>query len=263
VQCAESLRVQAYFDGEVDALSALEIERHSEHCAECRALLEDLARTRARLHRELDYAAAPAQLRARIARALDEEQGAAPTRPRSTVPPWWRTRPFWAGAGGGLGAALAASLVWLFLSAAPPAALLDELASAHVRSLLPAHLTEVVSTDRHTVKPWFAGRADVSPVVADFTPEGYHLLGGRADPLAQQRAAVLVYQHGAHVINVFAWAAGGKRALPERSTRAGYHLVCWSAADLEYCAVSDAGWDELAGLERLLRGLAARDAAGE
>jgi len=260
VQCAESLRVQAYFDGEVDALSAVEIERHTERCAECRALLADLGRARERIRRELDCAAAPAALRVRIARTLDQEARVAGLRAGSSAAPPWRTRPFWMGAAGGLGAALAAALVFLFLSTLPSAALLDELVTAHVRSLIPGHLTDVVSTDQHTVRPWFAGRADVAPMVADFTAQGYHLLGGRVDYLDRQRAAVLVYQHGAHFINVFAWVTGGQRAFPERTTRAGYHLVSWRAGDIEYCAVSDAGWDELAGLQRLLRDLATRDA---
>jgi anti-sigma factor RsiW len=271
VQCAESLHVQAYFDGEVDALNALDVERHTERCAECRALLEDLARTRERIRHEREQLQAPEALRGRIIQTLaqestlaDQARVAAPDAtatapPSSRTRPLWRTRPFWAGAGAALGAALAAALVFLFLSAVPSAALLDELAAAHVRSLMPGHLTDVVSTDQHTVKPWFVGRVDVSPVVADFTGQGYHLLGGRADYLDRQRAAVLVYQHGAHVINVFTWAPGGRRTLPGRTTRAGYHLVFWRVGDLEYCAVSDAGWGELAGLEGLLRGLASHD----
>jgi anti-sigma factor RsiW len=274
VQCAESLRVQAYFDGEVDALAAAEIERHAGHCPECRALLQDLERTRARVRRDLDFPQAPAALRERITRSLDDEDRVAPRaasqevapesphlappRRRPAAPPPWRTRPFWQGAFGGLGAAAAAVLAYLFLNALPSAALEEELARAHVRSLMPGHLTDVVSTDQHTVKPWFAGHADVSPVVADFSAEGYRLVGGRADYLDRQRAAVLVYQHGAHVINVFVWA-GGRQAFPERITRAGYHLVFWQVRDLDYCAVSDAGWDELAGLVRLLRDLGARD----
>jgi anti-sigma factor RsiW len=129
---------------------------------------------------------------------------------------------------------------------------------AHVRALMSGHLTDVVSTDQHTVKPWFAGRADVSPVVADFTAQGYVLLGGRADYLDRQRAAVLVYRHGAHIVDVFAWAAGS-HGLAAETTRTGYHLVSWRVGDLEYCAVSDAGWQELAALERLLRERAALD----
>ena len=254
MQCAEALRVQAYFDGEVDAVSALEVERHAEHCPECRALLEHLANTRARMRSELEFATAPPQLRARISRVLDEEARRGNPQRAPRVP--LRPRPFWLGALGGMGAALAAALALFFLSPSLPNPVLDDLVTAHVRSLMPEHLTDVVSTDRHTVKPWFAGHADVSPVVADFAERGYRLIGGRADYFDQQRVAVVVYQHGAHVINVFTWVAG-RRALPESATRRGYHIACWKLGNLQYCAVSDTGWDELQGLVRLLR------AAGE
>jgi anti-sigma factor RsiW len=250
--------VQAYFDGEVDAVSAINVERHAEHCPECRALLEHLARTRARLRAELDFPNAPPQLRAALARRLDEEAATLAPRASVRVAPAWRARSFWLGAGGGATAALAASLALFVLSPAPRETALDGLVSAHVRSLLPERLTDVVSTDRHTVKPWFAGHADVSPVVADFTDAGYRLLGGRADYLEGQRAAVVVYQHGAHVINVFSWVAG-RRALPDFSTRNGYHIACWQSGNLQHCAVSDTGWDELEGLVRLLRDTAKGD----
>jgi anti-sigma factor RsiW len=162
-------------------------------------------------------------------------------------------RPFWVGALGGVGGTvIAAAFAFLLLVPRLTNPLLDQLVSAHVRSLMPSHLIDVVSTDKHTVKPWFAGHADVSPVVADFEPQGYRLIGGRVDYLEHQRSAVVVYQHGAHVINVFSWA-GRERALPADVTRSGYHLAFWKAGDLEYCAVSDTGWDELLGLVRLLR----------
>jgi anti-sigma factor (TIGR02949 family) len=261
VQCAEVLRVQAYFDGEVDALAAAEIERHAEQCPECRALLADLEATRARMRRELTHWEAPPQLRERIANRLDAEEAAAarsqaPAQPRRQG---WRVRPFWLGAFGGAGAAaLAASLAFLLLVPARPDPLLDDLVAAHVRSLMPEHLTDVVSSDRHTVKPWFAGHADVSPVVADFAPQGYRLIGGRADYLDHQRVAVTVYQHGPHIINVFSLAVA--RTFPSSTTRDGYHVTSWKAGTLQYCAVSDAGWEELTALQQLLQDLAARDA---
>jgi anti-sigma factor RsiW len=149
-------------------------------------------------------------------------------------------------------AAIAAAFAFLLLVPRLTNPLLDQLVSAHVRSLMPSHLTDVVSTDKHTVKPWFAGHADVSPVVADFEPQGYRLVGGRVDYLDHQRSAVVVYQHGAHVINVFSWA-GHDRVLPADVTRSGYHLAFWQAGDLTYCAVSDTGRDELLGLVRLLK----------
>ncbi len=260
MQCAESLRVQAYFDGEVDALSAAEIERHVEHCGECRALLLDLEKVRSALRGGIPYAAAPPALRTQILEALDNdsaaEAGAQPApqpnltpRPHSRL---WRKGSFWTGAFSGIGgAALAAALALFVVMPSLFSPLSNELVSAHVRSLMPDHLIDVVSTDRHTVKPWFAGHADVSPVVLDFEPQGYRLIGGRADYIGHQRSAVVVYRHGAHVINVFTWAANGR--LPADTTRSGYHLAFWQQGDIQYCAVSDTGWDELLGLMRLLR----------
>ena len=265
MQCAELLRVQAYFDGEVDALSAAEIERHVEHCSECRALLQDLEKVRTALRDGVTYTTAPQALRAQILRTLDQEDAAqastaAPQTstaavrskqrsvPRSRV---WRGRPFWAGAFSGIGGAAIAATLAFFVVMPAFSPLSNELVSAHVRSLMPAHLIDVVSTDRHTVKPWFAGHADVSPVVSDFESQGYRLIGGRADYIEHQRSAVVVYQHGAHVINVFTWAAAGR--LPSNTTRSGYHLAFWQQGDIQYCAVSDTGWEELLGLVRLLR----------
>ena len=259
MQCAESLRVQAYFDGEVDAISAADIERHVANCEECRALLDDLNKVRAALRKDSSVERAPPELRAKIALALDRESAAEAPRPMAQDPPAApgrgnrRVRSFWAGAFGGVGAtALAAGLAMFLLVPRLSNPLTDELVNAHVRSLMPAHLIDVVSTDRHTVKPWFAGHADVSPVVADFESQGYRLVGGRVDYLDHQRSAVVVYQHGAHVINVFSWAANG-RTLPGNATRSGYHLVFWKTGDLAYCAISDTAPDELDGLVRLLR----------
>jgi anti-sigma factor RsiW len=290
VPCAETLRVQAYFDREVDSLAAAEIERHVESCAECRAWLDDLERMRAALRADTTYHRAGPELRARIMSAIDRERSLQEN-PRSDADAeaeasgaagkgahaagrgaraagrgarTWRSRPFWAGALGGFGsAAIAAGLAFLVMM--PPAAnaVLDELVSAHVRSLMPtAQLIDVQSTDRHTVKPWFAGHADVSPVVADFAAQGYRLIGGRADYLERQRAAAVIYQHGAHFINVFSWAAD-RDALPRDATRNGYHIACWRAGNLNYCAVSDTGWDELNGLVRLLRDTGAAEAHEE
>ena len=104
----------------------------------------------------------------------------------------------------------------------------------------------------------YFNHADVSPVVADFEAQGYPLVGGRAGYLNHQRAAITVYRHGAHIINVFTWAVDA-RSKPRDATRNGYHLAFWRSGNLLYCAVSDTGWDELAGLTRLLQDLGARD----
>jgi anti-sigma factor RsiW len=259
MRCVESPRVQAYFDGEVPAVAAADIEGHIEHCAECRTTLQELEQLRAALRKELPYERAPPQLRDRIMRALDRESQGKILRPTAWGASAWRMRSFWAGAIGGVGGtAIAATLAFFLLAPPLPNPLLDEVVSAHVRSLMPTHLIDVVSTDKHTVKPWFAGHTDVSPVVADFEQQGYRLIGGRADYLNHQRSAVVVYQHGPHVINVFSWASP-RGAVPGNATRNGYHLAFWRAGDLEYCAVSDTGWDELLGLVKLLQDLSAHD----
>jgi anti-sigma factor RsiW len=258
--CAESLRVQAYFDSELDALAAADVERHSDACAECGALLKDLEQTRTALRQDLPYASAPPALRARIIRSLDQESAVRSPRLDRERLTSWRPRPFWKGAFSGIGGtAIAASIAFFLL--APPVTnpVLDDLVSAHVRSLMPDHLIDVVSTDKHTVKPWFAGHTDVSPVVADFDQQGYRLIGGRADYFDHQRAAVVVYQHASHVINVFSWVAD-QRGLPKNTTRNGYHLAFWRTGNLVYCAVSDIAWDELLGLVRLVQDTSNRDA---
>ena len=263
MQCAEALRVQAYFDGEVDAVSATQIERHVEHCPECRLLLQELNAVRAAL-KDVPYAGTPPALRARVMRALDQEQLDQEQLDRQKAiqqPAPYAVRPsrvrragsYWTGALSGFGgAALAASLAFFLLTPRPTDPLINDLVSSHVRSLMPDHLIDVVSSDRHTVKPWFAGHADVSPAVADFESQGYRLVGGRADFIYHQRSAVIVYQHGEHTINVFSWAAADHR-LPANTTRSGYHLAFWQQGDIQYCAVSDTGWDELLGLTRLMR----------
>jgi anti-sigma factor RsiW len=244
--------VQAYVDGETDAMASAEIERHLEQCAECRVLHQELLELHSALHRELPYPQAPPALRAQIMRLLDRENRPAHPAPRALS--IWRLRSYWIGALSGLGAAAAAAaLVLVLLMPTGTNSLADELVGAHVNSLMSSHLVDVVSTDRHTVKPWFAGHTDVSPLVADFDAQGYKLVGGRVDYLEHQRAAVIVYQHGAHTINVFSWADGPK-SLPDKATRNGYHLICWKAGDLDSCAVSDTSWDELQRLVLLLQG---------
>lgn len=248
----DSQRLEVYFDNEIGAPDAADIDAHVEQCAECRAQLQDLAQMRAALRQDLTHYRVPQATRARLARALDQESGAGSPRPSRA--------PFWAGAfGGACATAIAAVLAFVIFVPPPGNALVDDLVTAHLRSLMPDHLIDVVSTDKHTVKPWFAGHADVSPAVGDFEQQGYRLMGGRADYVDRQRAAVIVYQHGAHLINVFSWA-DDRHGLPRNLTRNGYQLIFWRSGDLDYCAVSDTAPQELQGLVHLLQGLGASGA---
>jgi anti-sigma factor (TIGR02949 family) len=259
MECAENLRVQAYFDGEVDTAAATDIERHLATCEQCRLLLQDLQQVRTLLRDKVAKTAIPAQLRERIMESLDAESRTV-VRLSDRKPPSPRvSRPFWIGVFSGVGgSAVAAAVTLLILAPLLNHSLTAELVADHTHSLMSSHLIDVVSTDQHTVKPWFAGRADVSPEVANFAQQGYRLLGGRVDELAHHKAAVMVYQHGPHYINVFSWASDSA-AVPQDTTRNGYHLAFWKVGNLAYCAVSDTGWNELKGLVRLLQEQSARD----
>jgi anti-sigma factor RsiW len=232
--------VQAYFDGELDAGAVLEVERHLQGCAECAALLADLEATRQLMRRDASYHRADAGLRADVLRGLPRDKSAAPR------------FGFLTGAASGAGGVALAAMLGFFLILPRPDPLTDDLVNAHLRSMMSDHLIDVVSSDRHTVKPWFAGHTDVSPPANDFAAQGYKLVGGRADYVAGHRAAVVVYRHGAHIMNVFAWAAGDTR-LPDTAARNGYRILCWRDADLDYCAVSDTGTEELQALVRLIK----------
>jgi anti-sigma factor RsiW len=127
----------------------------------------------------------------------------------------------------------------------PTTATTNQLVDAHVRSLLPNHLMDVVSTDRHTVKPWFAGKTDIAPPVVDLTDKGFPLLGGRLDYVDGHSAAVLVYGRRLHTINVFVWRTGNAEPRDGSFEVRGHSLLHWSSGGLSYWAVSDAAEPEL------------------
>jgi anti-sigma factor RsiW len=250
--CPESLNVQALADGELDAAASAAAERHLEGCAECRAQfagdqrLGAALRTRATRHR------APAALAARLGAALDAEDVAPPAAaPRRGA--WPRLPGYWPGAASGaLAAGVAALVLSVGLGRGAPDPLAHDVVAAHLRALVSGRAIDVETSDRHTVKPWFAGKVDVAPPVADFAAQGFALAGGRVDFVDGVRAAVVVYRHGAHVIDVFAWRDAGRPVRARAATESGYSLLTWRSGDLAFCAVSDTAPAELATLERLL-----------
>lgn len=195
---------------------------------------------------------APASLRqwaAEEARKADLE--ASPTRELPISPSRARLRRFsdWRVAAGLLFAAIvgwgAASLRPTGGIAPETTAVTDQLVDAHVRSLLPNHLLDVVSTDRHTVKPWFAGKTDIAPPVVDLSDKGFPLLGGRLDYVDGHSAAVLVYGRRLHTINVFVWRTTTREPRDGASEVRGHSLLHWTKGGLSYWAVSDAALPEL------------------
>ena len=126
---------------------------------------------------------------------------------------------------------------------------LGEVVSAHLRSLQAQHLTDVVSTDQHTVKPWFNGRLDVAPPVAELTAQGFTLLGGRLDYVDAKPVAAIVYRRRVHIINLFcapAPAPGSGRRGAAMESLHGFNVRRWSENGINLWAVSDINADELA-----------------
>jgi anti-sigma factor RsiW len=126
---------------------------------------------------------------------------------------------------------------------------------SHVRSLLPNHLTDVVTSDRHTVKPWLSSRVDVSPPVRDLADEGFPLIGGRVDYVDGHQVGCVVYRHDRHIINLLAWSSPGMADEGLKSTsRQGFNLMTWRKGGVTFWAVSDL---EAAGLRKFAVAIAA------
>jgi len=235
--CDHGLQTQAYLDGELDAVQSLQAEAHLETCAECQALAADHADMKAAMTGASYHRASP-ELRARIGAVLDAENNVV------AMPAPRRKDRFWLGAGSGAGGMAIAAALAFFLFLPANQVVMSDLVEAHQRSLVGEHLIDVASSDHHTVKPWFAGHSDVSPPAEDFKADGFTLVGGRADYVHGARASVVVYRHGAHVINLFAWADRGQ-SLPSGGMRDGYRVILWKQGDLDLAAVSDVDPGEL------------------
>lgn len=233
------LLIQADVDGELLPAEAARVEAHLARCADCATLQARLLTLSTQIRQEVPSYPASASLQASLAARL---AASAPVRP----PVRRGGRFFVPGASFGAGFALAACLaLLLFLPRAGD--LQDAVVAAHIRALQPGHLMDVVSTDQHTVKPWFDGRLPFAPPVKDLAAEGYPLVGGRLDYLAGRTAAALVYRHGQHVINLFAWPSlGGQPTLPASGNVDGYNFVSLRQDGMMFWAVSDLNPTELA-----------------
>ena len=244
--------IHGYVDGELDLRTSIELEQHLGECASCAREYEAVKALRSALRQDLTYFEASDSIKRRIRSSTSAAiRAEARSQSRRTITPYaWR----WP-------AAIAAILLLGFglrgMVSGPPSmsdALGREVVASHVRSLMANHLTDVLSSNQHTVKPWFDGKIDFAPVVLDLAAQGFPLIGGRLDYIDGHPAAALVYRYRLHIINLFTWPA--ERAAdtkPSLATREGYNSVHWTEAGMDYWAVSDVAAHELETFAQLVR----------
>jgi anti-sigma factor RsiW len=240
--------MHAYTDKELELLKSLEMDKHLQSCPVCTHILNNTQALCSALKvANLDYQPSTA-LKNRIHTALKKMDRA--ERKTHFIIPWP-----WLNAGVTL--AIVVVLVWAVVPLLPSHRednlLAQEVVSSHVRSLLANHLTDVVSSDQHTVKPWFSGKLDFSPPVDNFAAQGFPLIGGRLDYLEQKTVAALIYQHRQHYINLFIWPADNHAATaPKVLSRQGYQMIHWTQSGLHFWLISELNQNELRRLVSLM-----------
>jgi anti-sigma factor RsiW len=243
----------AYLDGELDVAHSLQLEEHFESCSPCSLSHQEFQRLRAAIASPPLYFEAPGGLERKVRSLVRKAARAETSRPawRWT---WNWYRPAWLAP---FASAALVTVVTLHLWTQhwTEDQRVQELVSAHVRSLMVNHLTDVASSDQHTVKPWFNGKLNFSPTVIDPAIEGFPLIGGRLDYVSDYPAAALVYQRRKHYINLFISLSNQTATTKEAPlTRHGYNLVHWLEEGMEYWAVSDVNKSDLQQFVQLVRG---------
>jgi anti-sigma factor RsiW len=243
--------IHAYVDGELDLARSLEVGQHMQECQVCASAYHNQAALRSAFKDSSLYYPAPPRLEKRIRSSLRREAKSEVGRRLFG----WRWLPVGAMA---LILVLLGLVIWRAVPSLRPSGdefLAQEMVSNHVRSLqLESHRTDVISSDQHTVKPWFDGKLDFAPPVKDFSSQGFPLLGGRLEYLNHRAVAALFYQRQKHYINLYIWPAEQSNATSEVATkRQGYNLLHWTNSGMTYWAISDLNGVELHEFARLVQ----------
>jgi len=232
--------IDAYADGELDAAGILELEKHIHDCPACALAWRSAQSLKKALKQDALFFTAPAELRRAIKAELRSQ---VETKPRWNFQNWnWLTTAT-------TSVATACLALLLTLSLTRPSAeqrLTQEIVSSNIRSLMADHMLDVVSTDQHTVKPWFNGKLDFSPPVKDLAAQEFPLIGGRLDYIGGRSVAALIFHRNKHVINLFIWPVNEKDSKPTVvGSIQGYNVIHWTNAGMTFWAVSDLNEKEL------------------
>jgi mycothiol system anti-sigma-R factor len=262
VNCEEIKNLMdAYLDGELDPMTSQKVEQHLRDCRTCEQAYEVETAMAHAISQAAPYYKAPLELRERIQVSLREAIGASTSRGAAGEWPLPVRRPeavrrgvFFDMPWNWLALAAAIVLAAIVASNFLPRLrqpgddqfLATQLIASHVRSLMANHLTDVASSDQHTVKPWLDVKLDFAAPVLDLSGDGFPLIGGRLDYLDNRPVAALVYGRRKHFINLFVWPVASDEAkAPKTITREGYQLLHWADSDFNYWAVSDVNVNDL------------------
>lgn len=245
MKCSHEL-INAFIDEELEPGIFAAVAEHLAGCGQCTQACSRILEQRDAIRSLKPYPVPPA-LRESVRQALRREAAQKTVVQRRDHA--WR----WLAIAASI--LLAVSVAWNLTrlqSRVPERELLAQnVLSSHVRSLIGTHLLDVVSTDQHTVKPWFNGKLDFSPEVRDFAAQGYPLVGGRIEYISERPVAVLVYRRRQHVINLFTWPSTSSSVPPGHFSRNGYNVAQWSDSSMTYWAVSDIPPSEVQQFEAL------------
>jgi anti-sigma factor RsiW len=241
--------LHAYLDGELDLAHVLEIERHTDDCPTCARARDELLALRAVVRCAAPRFLPPERLRQRLQDPTRPGRGPAIRSIRPLLP---------FAAAASLAAAFflgwLASRAWDRPSPSGEELLAGEVVASHVRSLMANHLTDVASSNKHEVKPWFDTRVDFAVDVYDFSKQEFPLDGGRLDYLGNRKVAALVYKRRLHVINLFVWPTDSALRVDAKAvTGRGYHLFRWAQGGMTYWVISDLNEEELQEFVRLIQ----------
>ncbi len=235
--------LEANADGELDLVRQLELDAHLRACPDCALLAKGIDARREALRDSLPRFTAPPQFREKIHALLRAEEAPVPRRAIRRPAIQWS---YWNLSGMAASIALALVIGYnLGNSRARTNSLVDEAISEHARSLQVGHLMDVISTDQHTVKPWFIGKLDFSPPVVDLADVGFPLAGGRLDRIDGRPAAALVFRRRLHSINLFVWPTADSQVPARAGRQDGYNARSWSQDGLNFLAVSEISAGEL------------------